>query len=62
MDWLKEFLKPELIWFLIGLVLLLMEFAIPGLVVLFFGIGAWVVAGVCLLTDILGKIKFAVDK
>ncbi|UCD50863.1 MAG: NfeD family protein [Phycisphaerales bacterium] len=48
MDWLKEFLKPELIWFLVGLLLLLAEFAIPGLIVLFFGIGAWVVAVTCL--------------
>lgn len=52
MGWLEEFLKPELIWFLVGLVLLLAEFAIPGLVILFFGIGAWIVAVVCLLADV----------
>ena len=52
MDWLKDFLKPELIWFLIGLLLMLAEFAIPGLVVLFFGIGAWITAGVCLAADV----------
>ena len=51
MDWLKEFLKPELIWFLIGLLLLLAEFAIPGLIVLFFGIGAWIVAAICRITN-----------
>jgi len=50
MDWLKEFLEPELIWFLIGLLLLLAEFAIPGLIILFFGIGAWIVAVTCLVT------------
>ena len=33
-----------MIWFLIGLGLLLLEFAVPGLVILFFGIGAWVVS------------------
>ncbi len=33
-----------LIWFLAGLVLLLLEFAIPGVFVLFFGIGAWITA------------------
>jgi len=49
MDWLKEYLKPELIWFLIGLVLLLAEFAIPGLIIVFFGIGAWIVAVTCLV-------------
>ena len=60
MDWLKEFLKPELIWFLIGLLLLLAEFAIPGLIVLFFGIGAWIVAGVCLLTDISLNVELGI--
>ena len=52
MKQLKEFLKPELIWFLVGLVLLIMEFALPGLIIGFFGIGAWIVALVCLITDI----------
>ena len=35
---------PILIWFVIGAVLFLLEFAAPGLVILFFGLGAWVVA------------------
>jgi membrane protein implicated in regulation of membrane protease activity len=52
MDMIKDFLKPEVVWFLIGLVLLIMEFAMPGLIVAFFGVGAWVVALVCLITDI----------
>ena len=52
MEQLKEFLKPELIWFLVGLVLLIMEFALPGLIIFFFGVGAWVVVLVCLITDI----------
>ncbi len=52
MDAIKEFLKPEIIWFLVGLVLLIMEFALPGLVIFFFGVGAFVVAIVCLITDI----------
>ena len=34
----------ELTWFLVGLVLLLGEFIIPGFVIFFFGIGAWIVA------------------
>ncbi len=37
-------LPPELIWFLIGLVLLIGELAIPALILLFFGIGAWLTA------------------
>jgi membrane protein implicated in regulation of membrane protease activity len=52
MDAIKDFLKPELIWFLIGLALLILEFALPGLIIFFFGVGAWVVALICLITDI----------
>ena len=37
-------MSAELVWFLIGLGLLLLELALPGLVVIFFGIGAWVTA------------------
>jgi membrane protein implicated in regulation of membrane protease activity len=46
------FSKPEIIWFIIGLVLLLLELVMPGFVIFFFGIGAWVTALVCLFTDI----------
>lgn len=31
-----------LIWFVVGVVLLLLEFVIPGVFILFFGIGAWI--------------------
>ena len=43
---------PAVIWFLVGLGLLLLELALPGLVILFFGAGAWVTALVCAFTDI----------
>ena len=52
MDAIKEFLKPEIIWILVGLVLLIMEFMLPGLIIAFFGVGAIIVAIVCLITDI----------
>jgi len=52
MSSLEELAKPELIWFGIGLLLLLMEIAMPGLVIFFFGIGAWVVSIICFITDI----------
>jgi membrane protein implicated in regulation of membrane protease activity len=52
MDAIKDFLKPEIIWFLIGLALLIMEFAMPGLIIAFFGVGACIVAIVCMITDI----------
>lgn len=44
-----DWTRPELIWFLIGLVLLLAEFSAPGLVIFFFGLGAWFVAVTCAL-------------
>jgi len=50
MDAIKDFLKPELIWFLIGLILLVLEFVMPGLIIGFFGAGAWIVAIVCLVS------------
>jgi len=43
---------PSLIWFLVGVTFFLLELAAPALVLLFFGIGAWVVAGVYLVTPI----------
>lgn len=52
MDTIRGFLTPEIIWFLVGLLLLLMELVIPGLVIGFFGIGAWIVAIVCLFSTI----------
>jgi membrane protein implicated in regulation of membrane protease activity len=36
--------NPPLIWFLIGLGLVLVEFMIPGAIIVFFGVGAWVAA------------------
>ena len=49
MDILQD---PAVIWFLVGLGLLLLELVLPGLVILFFGAGAWVTALVCAITDI----------
>lgn len=34
----------EIIWFIVGLVMILLEFMQPGLVIVFFGAGAWVVS------------------
>lgn len=43
------FSRPELLWFIIGLILFLLELVLPGFVIFFFGVGAWVTALVCLL-------------
>ncbi|MBI2427451.1 MAG: NfeD family protein [Ignavibacteriales bacterium] len=37
-------ISNELLWFLCGLIFLLSELVIPGFVIFFFGIGAWIVA------------------
>lgn len=37
-------ITPELVWFVGGVVLMLLEFAVPGVVLVFFGLGAWVTA------------------
>jgi membrane protein implicated in regulation of membrane protease activity len=36
--------SAELMWFLLGLVLLVSELALPGFVIIFFGFGAWITA------------------
>lgn len=51
METMAEWLNPPVVWFVIGFVLILMEFGIPGLITLFFGIGAWIVAILTLFID-----------
>ena len=46
-------LTAELVWFISGAVLVLLEFIVPGVVLVFFGLGAWVVA----LTTFMGLTK-----
>ena len=43
------FSRPELMWFLVGLVLFVLELIVPGFVIFFFGFGAWVTALICLI-------------
>lgn len=45
-------MNVSLIWFFVGLGLLIAEFAIPGLIVIFFGVGAWAAALLTLLFPI----------
>ena len=41
-----EFMDSGLFWLVIGIMLFVMEMAVPGFVLFFFGVGAWVAAGV----------------
>jgi membrane protein implicated in regulation of membrane protease activity len=49
---MDQFLNPPTIWFALGLVLFLLEFAVPGLILFFFGVGAWVTAVISFFFDI----------
>ncbi len=42
----------SVIWFIIGLVIFILEMVMPGLILMFFGIGAWVVAILTFFWDI----------
>ena len=59
-DTMDEWLKPELIWFVIGLILIILEFSIPGLITIFFGIGAWIVSVICLFLDISLNLQLSI--
>ncbi len=48
------------LWFLAGLLLLLGELVMPGLVLIFFGLGAWVTALACLFFDIGINVQLAI--
>lgn len=42
------FSRPEIFWFILGLGLFLLELVMPGFIIFFFGLGAWITALVCL--------------
>lgn len=39
-----DYLSEELLWFLFGLALMLGEIVTPGFVLVFFGVGAWIIS------------------
>jgi len=45
------FSRPEVIWFIVGLGLFLLELVLPGFVIFFFGVGAWITALLCLIAN-----------
>jgi len=51
MEAFREWLRPEVVWMFIGVALLLLEFMLPGLIVFFFGLGAILVAVLCLVFE-----------
>lgn len=49
---MDSFLSAAVLWFIIGFIFFLLEFAIPGFILFFFGLGAWVTAIASLMGDI----------
>ena len=49
---MKGFENAAVIWFVAGFVLFLLEFMLPGLILFFFGVGAWIVAILSFYFDI----------
>jgi inner membrane protein len=49
---LKSLMQPEIIWCFVGIILLIAEFMLPGFVIFFFGIGAFIVSILCLIFNI----------
>lgn len=49
---METLMNPILIWFLVGLFMFLLESMMPGLIIFFFGVGAWIVVGVSLMVKI----------
>jgi membrane protein implicated in regulation of membrane protease activity len=42
-------MQAEVIWFLVGLTFMLLEFVLPGLIIVFFGAGCWLTSVLLLL-------------
>ena len=43
--------RPELFWFALGLAFFLLEMVVPGFIIFFFGVGAWITAAISLMFD-----------
>jgi membrane protein implicated in regulation of membrane protease activity len=49
---MENLLSAAVIWFIIGFILFILEFVVPGLILFFFGVGAWIVAVVSLFYNV----------
>ena len=57
---LDIFAHAAVIWFIIGFVLFLLEFVVPGLILFFFAAGAWIVALLCLFFEVPVNIQLVI--
>jgi membrane protein implicated in regulation of membrane protease activity len=49
---MEPLLTAAVIWFIIGFILFILEFVVPGLILFFFALGAWIVALLLLFFDL----------
>jgi membrane protein implicated in regulation of membrane protease activity len=49
---MHSFSNPAVLWFIVGFVFFILEFAIPGFILFFFAVGAWIVALLSLIFDL----------
>ncbi len=49
---MDRFLTTPVVWFIIGFVCFLLEFMLPGLILFFFAVAAWIVAILSLFLDL----------
>jgi len=57
---MEDLLNSAVLWFGIGLLFFLLEFILPGFILFFFGLGAWIVAILTLFTDVSLNVQLAV--
>src|SRR5687767_8313088 len=48
---MENFYNAAVLWFVAGFIFFLLEFAVPGLILFFFAVGAWIVAILSLFYD-----------
>src|SRR5688572_20165619 len=48
---MQNFSNPAVIWFVLGFIFFILEFAMPGFILFFFAIAAWMVALLSLALD-----------
>lgn len=46
------FYNAAVVWFVAGFVFFILEFVLPGLILFFFAVGAWITAVACMFLDI----------
>lgn len=56
----EQWLEPQFIWIIVGIILILLEFIVPGLIIFFFGAGAIFTGVLCMMFDIPVGIQFVI--